>query len=494
MWPFNKDKPKAKRARLEKRSMGFASSLIDNIRSDWASSSMSADQLLAKNLKTLRARSRDQYYNNDYAKRFVSMVKVNVVGENGVSIQSKAVDAAQKPDKPAQKAIEAAFKSWSTTPKHCDIKGRLNLKEIEDLIMASVAIDGEAFVQVITGGEHGLKLKIIDAEKVDITYFEKAANGNFIKFGIEYDMSGKAVAYHINQEDNNVSPLGADYRTINRTRVDAEEIIHIFVSELPDQRRGIPWMSTALTHLKMLAGYEEAALVAARIGAAKMGFFTSGTGDEYTGEEVGGEFTTSAEAGTFEQLPDGLKFESFNPDYPTGEFATFSKQILRSVASAFNVSYNTMANDLEGVNFSSMRHGTVEEREAWKGMQSMLINQFVRPLFETFISRQHKLQTIVIYSASAQPIPLKRNVNNYLPAVYQGRRWDFFDPLKDIKAHQEAYKLKVTSISSIIRDRGKDPEEVFEEIAREKELMNELGISPQEVGFFMGEINEQPEE
>jgi hypothetical protein len=35
----------------------------------------------------------------------------------------------------------------------------------------------------------------------------------------------------------------------------------------------------------MLAGYEEAELVAARVGASKMGFFVSGDGAGYTGTE-----------------------------------------------------------------------------------------------------------------------------------------------------------------------------------------------------------------
>ena len=45
-------------------------------------------------------------------------------------------------------------------------------------------------------------------------------------------------------------------------------------------------MAAALTRLKMLDGYEEAELVAARTAASKMGFFTSPDGDGYSGVDI----------------------------------------------------------------------------------------------------------------------------------------------------------------------------------------------------------------
>lgn len=483
MWPFKKESVITRTVRQFTKRSGFASSLADHIRSDWSTVSISADQLIAKNLKTLRARSRDQYYNNDYAKRFITMVKVNTVGENGVAVQSKVKDMRGNPDKAAQSAIEMKFKEWSTDPNYCDYKRRMNLKEIEDLAMATLAMDGEAFVQFCADGPHGLTLKFIDPEQIDVNYFEKLGSGNFIRFGIEYDQSDRVVAYHVNQQRGGVSPLGADYEAINRTRVPAKDMRHIYLNEFADQHRGIPWMAPVLTHLKMLAGFEEASLVNARISASKMGFFTSKTGDEYVGEEVDGDYTTTAEAGMFEQIPEGLDFKAFDPSYPSGEFQVFCKQILRGIASGLGVSYNVLANDLEGVNFSAMRHGVVEERELWKTIQAVLINQLVKPVFEEWLKRQHGLKTIEILSSSGQSKPLRQPYEYYKSARYQGRRWSWVDPLKEMQTNREANALNTLSISEIIRDRGKDPEEVFEEIAKDKELLKSLGLGPLDAGL-----------
>jgi capsid protein len=63
-------------------------------------------------------------------------------------------------------------------------------------------------------------------------------------------------------------------------------MIHAFLPERAMQTRGAPWMSPVIADLKMLNGYREAELVAARVGASKMGFFTSPTGDGFTPDDT----------------------------------------------------------------------------------------------------------------------------------------------------------------------------------------------------------------
>ena len=60
-------------------------------------------------------------------------------------------------------------------------------------------------------------------------------------------------------------------------------MLHVFLPERAHQTRGVPMLATAIGALKMLHGYREAELVAARVAASKMGFITSPDGDGYTG-------------------------------------------------------------------------------------------------------------------------------------------------------------------------------------------------------------------
>lgn len=462
---------------LHKRFGGFSSGLLTSLTNSWTTSSVSADQVILQNLATLRARSRDQYYNNDYAKRFVTECKNNIVGSNGFTLQSKAFNSVGEDDKAAQAAIEKAWKNWNK-PKNCDVKEQLSFTSILNLIVTSLIIDGEAFIQVNRGENQNFKIKVLDPVLIDINYHETLSNGNNIIFGIEYNADQKAVAYHVTDQDHGYKNINV-YHTGARRRISADNMIHVYAHEMTDQRRGIPWMSTSLERMKMLAGFEEASLVAARIGAAKMGFFYSDSGDEYHGDLDAG-LSVSAEAGTFEQLPKNTRFEAFNPDYPKGEYEIFAKQALRGIASGFGISYNTLANDLEGVNFSSMRHGAIAERETWKCLQQLIIEQFLEPVFDKWIEFSQLSQTIKIGNKH-----LARSVDFYRPAIFQPKRWAWVDPLKEIQAKREEHLIGVTSISQIIRDKGLDPETVFEEIRKERETLNELGITPQNAGFFV---------
>lgn len=110
-------------------------------------------------------------------------------------------------------------------------------------------------------------------------------------------------------------------------------------------------------------------------------------GDGYEGESTEDEYNPvmNVEAGTFEQLPEGVSFTSFDPQHSTNQFGTFVKQIIRSVASGLNISYASLSNDLESVNYSSIRQGALEERHYYKSEQRFLIEHFLQPVFEVWL-------------------------------------------------------------------------------------------------------------
>jgi capsid protein len=57
---------------------------------DFLTSTRSPDSEIRYALKVLRNRSRDLSRNNEYARRYLNLLKTNVVGERGVSLQVKA--------------------------------------------------------------------------------------------------------------------------------------------------------------------------------------------------------------------------------------------------------------------------------------------------------------------------------------------------------------------------------------------------------------------
>ena len=107
--------------------------------------------------------------------------------------------------------------------------------------------------------------------------------------GVKLDKYKKPVSYYLFKEHPHNKQIGRHDRT--HIEVPAEDIIPAYQLDRPEQTRCLPFMTTALNRLKMLDGYEEAELVAARVAASKMGFFTSPAGDSYTGEDTDDDYT-----------------------------------------------------------------------------------------------------------------------------------------------------------------------------------------------------------
>jgi len=88
------------------------------------------------------------------------------------------------------------------------------------------------------------------------------------------------------------------------------------------------------------------------------------------------------------------------------------------------------------------------------------------------------------------PLPLHK-LDKFNAATWQPRRWQWLDPLKDMQAKILGVDNRVQSLSSVIRDRGEDPDDVFQEIAEEKEKMKALKIEPATAGFLLDEDQEE---
>lgn len=492
MWPFDRKQPvKQEQRRVQTPKLtairNYAAGMVDRLTASWTNTPMTADEVTHSRLSTLRARSREQYANNDYAKRYVNMVRNHVVGANGILLQAKIKDPSGTMDKAANQAVELAWGNWGRK-ESADVEQRLTWGEQQRLFVATAATDGEAIVQIIVSrnlGRFSFALKHIDPELLDVNHNAELENGNVIRFGIEFNSMGRRVAYHFRD-----MKAGSFYARTARAyiRVPAEDVIHGFIAERVGQKRGIPWCSTALMRMNMLQGYEEASLVAARAGASKMGFYKSSTGEQYQGDDTdeNGNLIEQVEPGSMVQLPNGVEFQPYDPTYPAGEFTGFVKQSLRGISAGLGVSYNSLANDLESVNFSSMRHGAVEERDNWQVLQQWMIDEFCRPVYERWLTVQLLAGTITI---AGKPLKVERE-EKYRQVIWQARRWKWIDPLKDVKANIEAVNAGLRSRGSIIREGGDDPEDVWDEMEQENALLEKKGIHLQDSKTDQGAMND----
>lgn len=449
----------------QKRS--FDAGHISRITSDWTTTRKSADADIKPSLKRMVVNSRALAQNDDYIKKFTRLLETNVIGQDGIKLQMQILGRDKKTDKPANDTIEAAWKLWGA--KYAGVDGVHTWDDICRLCIKTAAIDGEVLIRKVRGFDNpfAFSLQMIEADHLDEELNRDISGQNRISMGIEFNAWRKPVAYHLlaaHPGDDSYLLSGRRYH-----RVPAEEIIHLFIPERIGQSRGIPWIHAAMTRLKLLGAFEEAALVHARVGASQMGLIVSPDGG-YAGdtERADGAVEMEVEPGVFRNVPFGTEFKQFTPNYPNGEFQPFVKAIIRGVSSGIGVPYNSLASDLEGVNFSSIRQGVLEERDYYRVLQTFIIQHLCNKVFNPWLEMG--------MTTGAINLPLSR-FDDFNKPAWRPRGWGWVDPVKDMNAAMLAINSGLNSRTRIAAEQGRDLEEILDELQQEQEMIEARGLS-----------------
>ena len=180
------------------------------------------------------------------------------------------------------------------------------------------------------------------------------------------------------------------------------------------------------------------------------------------------DLVIDAEPGTMTVAPAGIKdFKQFAPGHPNVEFSAFVKSMIRWIAGGLSVSYNGLGNDLESVNYSSIRAGLISERDHWRRLQYWMALHFHRPIYREWLKWA--------LAAGAVELPA-RNVSRWFDHRFMPRGWSWVDPLKDVTADAAALQLALGSRTKILGEQGEDFEEILHDQREEAELAAAYGI------------------
>lgn len=442
----------AKRNKLVWR--GYDAAKIDRLLEGWTGDLGISAYDISGQLPLVRSRVREQAKNNPYVVRALQMFRNNIIGPKGVALSMDIPDGKGGIDMELSDEVEQAWKLWSETPEYCDAEGKKTLTQILWAAVDSWKREGEAFICFVPDGAHygnpfkfSIKLRRADACAVKMNVENR--NGNQILNGVEIDGWGKPVAYHFYTTMTKGGVFAGD-----TVRVPAAQVCHLFEEEYEGQTRGFPCFAPVLRGLKMSDGYSEAELVAARVDACRNGTWQAiDSGDPaMIADENDEGLHQQLEPGEDRIAPIGWKYEANAPSRPNAGYGQFMKDILRRVASGLSLSYNAWASDLEGVSYSSIRAGTLEDRETYKCQQELVVDKVLRPLFRRrggwldcwYLSRKGK---------AIPPAMLKaiRTADTWLP-----RRWEWVDPQSEAAAKVIAVQQGWTTNSDVTAESGKD--------------------------------------
>lgn len=474
----------AAQARRSMASAGFAGAAVNRLTASLATWSGAVNADTEAGLAVMRARARSLANNHEYARRFLSLVETHVVGPDGPTLQVRAMTNAGTLDAVANTAIEEHWWRWG---KQADIGGRMTLPHMLRVTAKAVARDGEALVRIVRRRDlpYGMALQLLEADRLDEGFNARTPEGNTIRMGVEVDTAMRPIAYHVKTAHPGES---FGWTMPGRERIPASQIFHVYVPERAEQVRGYSWFHAVLLRMGMLHAYEEAAVVAARVGASKMGFFKRASPEDggYAGQAVGqladqqvaGSLNMQVEPGEMLELPPGYDFESFNPDYPHANFGEFMRACLRGISAGLNVDYPTLANDLAEVNYSSLRAGTLETRDGWQILQQWLIDSLVLPIYREWLASA-MVRGDIRLPQSGKALPADRLQKFTDASEFLGRRWGWVDPLKDAQAERELLDAGLTSRSRIAAKTGQDFDAIVAELASEQQKLAAAGVTTQ---------------
>ena len=424
--------------------------------------------LIAASGSTVNARARYLVRNNGYAMAAVESFAGNAVGA-GIKPSSLVKDAALK------EAIQAAWLRWtdeSDAEGLTDFYGQLR-RAARELFIA-----GEVFIRFrprrpSDGLSVPLQLQMLPSEQLSMTLSQPAGNGNVIRQGIEFNAIGQRVAYWFwrNHPGDITDRSGSGGVPV---RVPASEVLHILDPVEGGQLRGLSRLAPAIVKLWLLDLYDDAELDRKKVAALFAGFVTRPDGDgSMMGEGVpdaAGTTVAGLQPGTMQVLLPGEDVKFSSPADVGGNYEAFQYRTLLAVCAALGVPYQNVV-DSNKANYSSSRTALLEFRRRIDAVQhSVLVFQLCRPVWERWLATAVLAGTLDLPGFVRDPGP-------WLAARWIPPKWEWVDPLKDIKAEMEAVAAGFKARSDVVEAMGYDPEEVDARIAADRERERRLNLS-----------------
>lgn len=465
----------------------FAAAQTDRLLAGWRWDGGYSAQEIRAQLAAIRGRSREMAKNNPAMKRFLQLCGINIVGE-GFTLKSTPHDGIPgrpdfKLDTMAAKFIEYHYWRWcsmrdpATGKTYCDATGVKTRAEMDALNVKVWARDGEYFeIPVVADNPYGFATRIIRPDACDETFFrEGSATENPVYCGREiHRHTGTPVAYYFHTLDPQSGYWGQRGPLV---RIPANRVIHGFTQEDEDQPRGVPMAHASLVKLKMLEEYDKAEITAARDEACSVRTYYAPSDDpegiadltdpKYA--DVANALVAPKEPGQSEVAPPGWRSEVNTPQHPNRELTAFKASMNKDVAGGFGVEYSNAFNDWAGVSFSSVRAGTISERDGWTILQNQYIAQNKSPIFLMW------LRSFLSLSISGN-FPAEK-FDKFSEHAFRGRRWMWVDPQRDMNAAKMAVDNGWKTNTDVASDLGYDYDENLETIEREKAYRKAHGLS-----------------
>lgn len=419
-----------------------------------------------------QARHLDQ--NHDLSRGILNTLVANVVGSNGVTVEPQPRTRDGKIHEPTARRIKQLRADWNRRP---EVTWRHDWPAAERIGCRTWLRDGEVLGQHIEGLvpslQHGTRVPYsIELLEPDYLPMDLDNVGDRIIQGCETNAWGRVIAYHLYLNHPGDSYFAFSARGLRTKRVPADRIMHIALRDRLHQMRGVTVFAPVMLRLDDVKDYEDSERIAAKVAASMAAAIIKGSPEHYeqpldpeTGEPIEREMRMRAGL-IFDELYEGERIETIDTKRPNVNLEAFRRGQLRAVASGTYCTYSSLAKDYDG-SYSAQRQELVEGYGVYGILQSEWIGQCSRPVHERFIQAALASGELLLDPA-VDPFTVA-------DAMYIAPQMPWIDPLKEANAWEVLERNGHASGPEIVRKRGRDPSEVYEQETGWREKWREGG-------------------
>lgn len=443
----------------------------------------SGDAIVERAGESLRLQARYLDENHDLARGVLNVLVNNIVGR-GIIAEPQVKFTDGELAEPVNTRLSELWEEWIRFP---EVTWECHWNHMLRLLARSWFRDGEVLIKHIEGTgrniDHGTVVPYsVELVEADFLPFDFNDEKRKIIHGVEKNNWLRPRAYHLYKTHpgdlNNFS-----VRTDTK-RWQADKIIHLKTVDRIAQTRGVSIFASVMTRMEDIKDYELSERLAAKIAASICAFIRKsldGPVGSMETDESGNRLMKMQPGMIFDNLLPGEDVGMIDSNRPNNMLEQFRNSQLRAVAAGTCTSFSSISKNYNGT-YSAQRQELVEQSVHYAVLRDYFIERCVRPIWERFVD-------MAILSGELDDSAKTINRMSLKKAEFQGPCMPWIDPQKEITAEEKAVQSGFKSRAQVIRERGGNPKDTFEQIKQEREDEKQAGLT-----FSTNQVNNQPKQ
>lgn len=467
---------------------------------NWTPPSEGIDAALLPALSLGNARADDLVRNNGIAANAVALHKDHIVGHLFLISYRPNWRYLGMRESSARRFIDEVESAWT---EYCDgmfgeidIEGKRTFTEFIREGVGVHAFNGEIFLQPVWETEttqlFRTRFKAVSPKRIDTP--GHAAGNRQLRAGVETDRNGKALAYHVCEDDWPFPGAGKWTRIPKYLASGRPAMIHVFEPVEDGQTRGANQFFSVMERLKMLDTLQSTQLQSAMVKAMYAATIESELDSEKAFEYLSG-VTPDAGNPLMNILSSYARYYAANtiklggvkiPHLHPGDelklqtaqnadngFSALEQALLRYIAAGLGVSYEQLSRDYSQVSYSSARASANESWRYFMGRRKFIAARMATQMFACWL--EEALARGIIKAPEAR-FSFWEARSSWCSSEWVGAGRMAIDGLKEVQESVMRIEAGLSTYEKELATMGEDYQEIFRQQVRENEERRLAGL------------------